>query len=78
MSGRGHGYDAGAQERHRAMAAELDDCDVLVAGGMGRGAYESFSRAGIRVILTDISDINDVINAWMDGTLRNLAEERTH
>jgi predicted Fe-Mo cluster-binding NifX family protein len=60
------------------MAAELADCDVLVAGGMGRGAYESFLRAGLEVVLTDLRDINDVVNAWMNGTLRNLAEERTH
>ena len=76
--GRGHGYDAGARSKHSAMAAELADCDVLVAGGMGRGAYESFLRAGLEVVLTDLRDINDVVNAWMNGTLRNLAEERTH
>jgi predicted Fe-Mo cluster-binding NifX family protein len=51
---------------------------VLVAGGMGRGAYESFRRAGLQVILTDLQEINDVVNAWVGGTLKNLAEERTH
>ncbi len=75
---RGHGYDEGARMRHTMMAAELRDCDVLIAGGMGRGAYESFRRAGLEVILTDLLDINDVVNAWMRGELNNLAAERTH
>jgi predicted Fe-Mo cluster-binding NifX family protein len=76
--GQGHGYSPDARHRHHTMAAELADCDVLIAGGMGRGAYESFTRAGLRVILTDLQDINDVVNAWVGGTLKNLAEERTH
>ncbi len=76
--GRGHGYNADARIKHASMAAELADCDVLVAGGMGRGAYESFRQAGLQVILTDLQEINDVVNAWIGGTLKNLAEERTH
>ncbi len=76
--GQGHGYGAEARSKHSAMAAELADCDVLVAGGMGRGAYESFRQAGLEVILTDLRNINNVVNAYINGTLKNLAEERTH
>ena len=75
---RGHGYEADARSKHASMATELSDCDVLVAGGMGRGAWESFLQAGLEVILTDMREINDVVNAWTGGTLRNLADERTH
>ena len=74
----GHGYGAEARDKHASMAAELADCDVLVAGGMGRGAYESFRQAGLEVILTGLREINDVINAYTEGTLENLADERTH
>ncbi len=75
---RGHGYGAEAQDKHASMAAELSDCDVLVAGGMGRGAYESFRQAGLEVILTHLQEINDVVNAFVEGTLENRAGERTH
>ncbi len=74
----GHGYGAEARDKHSSMAAELSDCDVLVAGGMGRGAYESFRQAGLEVILTNLREINDVVNAYVAGTLENLADERTH
>ena len=36
--GERHGYDAGAQSRHAEIAEVIQDCQVLVAGGMGWGA----------------------------------------
>ena len=59
------------------MAAEIGDCDVLIAGGMGAGAYESFRRAGLNVMLTDIVWIEEAVTALMEGKLKNLANERT-
>lgn len=59
------------------MAREIGDCDVLIAGGMGAGAYESFKAAGLDVILTDIAWIEEAVTALMEGKLRNLASERT-
>ncbi|HHJ10102.1 MAG TPA: dinitrogenase iron-molybdenum cofactor biosynthesis protein [Bacteroidetes bacterium] len=75
--GQGHGYGREADSKHASMAREIGDCDVLVAGGMGMGAYESFRNAGLEVILTDLQDINDVVNAYVKGDLKNLAGERT-
>ncbi len=73
----GHGYGADADAKHASMAAEISDCDILVAGGMGRGAYESFSRAGLNVILTDRASIDDVLTGIIDGSLKNYAQSRT-
>jgi len=72
-----HGYGAEAQSRHSAMAAEISDCQVLIAGGMGRGAYDSFKAAGLEVILTDYDSIEEAVTAYMEGKIRNLMEERT-
>jgi predicted Fe-Mo cluster-binding NifX family protein len=52
--GERHGYDAGAQSRHAQMAQSINDCQVLIAGGMGWGAYESFNSRGINTIVTDV------------------------
>ncbi len=72
-----HGYGPEAQSRHAMMAREIGDCDVLIAGGMGSGAYESFKAAGLDVILTDIAWIEEAVTALMEDKLRNLASERT-
>ncbi len=72
-----HGYGAEARMSHATMAQEIADCQVLIAGGMGSGAYENFREAGLEVILTDKQLIGDAINAYISGTLKNLVNERT-
>ncbi len=74
----GHGYGQGAQNRHATMVQELSDCQVLIAGGMGMGAYENFRSAGLEVILTDQMDIQQTIDAYLEGNLENLMDQRTH
>ncbi|GBE27764.1 dinitrogenase iron-molybdenum cofactor [bacterium BMS3Bbin03] len=72
-----HGYGAAAGSRHGMMAAEISDCDILIAGGMGSGAYESFKAAGLEVILTDYDSIEEAVTGYIEGKIKNLYEERT-
>jgi predicted Fe-Mo cluster-binding NifX family protein len=72
--GERHGYDAGSQAKHRNMAEIIADCDVLIAGGMGQGAYESFEGYGIRPIITDVGDIREAVLRYTKGNLPNLTE----
>lgn len=76
--GHHHEHGAGAHHDHTNMAKEIADCDMLVAGGMGRSAYEAFKEAGLEVVLTDYRQIDEVIGALLSGTLENKFEERTH
>ena len=41
LSGQPHGFGQGAHQRHQRMSEVIVDCDALLCGGMGRGAYES-------------------------------------
>jgi predicted Fe-Mo cluster-binding NifX family protein len=72
--GERHGYDAGAQSRHATMAQTIDDCQVLIAGGMGWGAYESFKNRNIETIVTDVESIDEAIKLYIQGKLPNLME----
>lgn len=71
---RGHGFDPAAQDRHARMLAAIRDCDVLLARGMGAGAYESLRRAGIRPILTDVETIDEAVDAYIEGRLEDHTE----
>jgi predicted Fe-Mo cluster-binding NifX family protein len=71
-----HGFGADADSKHATMAQEIADCDVLVAGGMGAGAYQSFARAGFKVYLTDRTSIDEVIKLLAENKLENKAETR--
>jgi len=69
-----HGYGPGAQDRHASMAAAISDCEVLLCGGMGLGAYEAMKQYGIRPIITDIADIEAAVQAYLDGTIVDHTE----
>jgi predicted Fe-Mo cluster-binding NifX family protein len=69
-----HGYDAGAQSRHAAMAQSIADCQVLIAGGMGWGAYESLKSRGIETVVTDVASIDEAVKLYLEGKLPNLME----
>jgi len=72
--GERHGYDAGSQAKHRSMAETITDCEALLAGGMGWGAYESLKSYGIRPIITDVGDIREAVLQYLDGNLPDLME----
>ena len=72
--GEPHGYDTGAQTRHASMAETISDCQVLLAGGMGWGAYESMRSYDIEPVVTDVESIDKAIALYLTGTLENLME----
>ncbi len=73
--GERHGYDSDAQSKHAQMAQSIDDCQVLIAGGMGWGAYDSLKSRGIETIITDVNDIDEAVNTYLKGELPNLMEK---
>jgi len=75
--GEPHGYDTASQAKHRSMAETIADCQVLLAGGMGRGAYESIKACDIKPIVTDVANIDKAAALYLAGTLPNLME-RVH
>jgi predicted Fe-Mo cluster-binding NifX family protein len=71
---RGHGFDPAAQSRHARMAAAIADCDVLLARGMGAGAYQGMEQTGIRPVVTDITNIDEAVQAYLEGRLVDHTE----
>ena len=71
---RGHGFDPAAQNRHARMTAAIADCEVLLARGMGAGAYESMKQANIRPVVTDVTNIDEAVQAYIEGRLVDHTE----
>jgi predicted Fe-Mo cluster-binding NifX family protein len=57
------------QRKHDLMAATITDCDVVLAQGMGHGAYEGMIQHNIKPIVTDIPSIDEAVRAVLDGTI---------
>jgi predicted Fe-Mo cluster-binding NifX family protein len=56
------------------MAEAISDCQVVLAGGMGWGAYEAMRGYGIEPIVTDIKSIYEAVLLYLKGKLPNLVE----
>lgn len=70
-----HGMDAESQNKHAGMLANILDSQVLIAGGMGYGAYESLKSSGIEPIITDSESIDEAVKLHLEGKLVNLMEK---
>lgn len=56
------------------MIESVRDCQVIIAGGMGQGAYLAIQQAGIRPIITDLSDAEQAVQDYLRGALVDHVE----
>jgi predicted Fe-Mo cluster-binding NifX family protein len=72
----GFAYGQGSTEEnlHTRMFSPILDCQVLLAGGMGQGAYNGLKQAGVKPVLTDMRGIEQAVKAYLDGTLTDHPE----
>ena len=53
------------------------NCQVVLAGGMGQGMYQNLQQAGIRPVLTELKDIQEALRVFVEGRLAERPE-RVH
>ena len=70
-SGKEHGYDAGAKRRHEKMLDSISDCKVVIAGGMGWGAYDAMQCNDIEPIINDVRSVDEAIKMYISGNMTN-------
>jgi len=63
-----------AHSKHMQMMAAIEDCDVVVCGGMGRGAFQSIKSLGKEVFMTNTEDINGALKGYLAGELVNMSD----
>lgn len=64
-----HGTSAESHTKHVSMAETIRDCEALICGGMGRGAYQSMQAVGITPVVTDEIEIEKALAAYLSGQL---------
>ena len=69
-----HGTDAASQTKHDNMADAIADCQVIIAGGMGYGAYASLKNRNLEPVITDEENIDEAVQLFVKGKLINLME----
>lgn len=63
------------EERHLQMTQSIQDCDYVVARGMGYGMYNHLNTLGKTAIITTISDIDSAAIEIIDGSIQNHVEK---
>jgi predicted Fe-Mo cluster-binding NifX family protein len=69
-----HGTDPESAAKHTGMFAAIRDCECVIAGGMGRGAYDHAVEAGLRPFVTSVEDIDLVAVLCAGGRLADESE----
>jgi len=64
-----HGSDGEGHAKHVQMAEAISDCEALICGGMGMGAYQSMLQLNIKPMVTELTDIDQAVQAYQDGKL---------
>jgi predicted Fe-Mo cluster-binding NifX family protein len=74
----GEQHDHTGPDTHASgMVSVVHDCAAVIAGGMGNPAFASIQAANLTPIVTDLRDIEQVVRAYVNGTLTNHME-RVH
>jgi predicted Fe-Mo cluster-binding NifX family protein len=69
-----HGFDEASREKHATMVTPIMDCQIMVARGMGAGAYHHLTEAKIVPILTDKKTIEEAVTEIISGVIVNHTE----
>jgi len=69
-----HGLDSSSHDKHVSMAETIADCQAVICGGMGMGAYESMRRLNIQPVVTELRDVDAAAQAFIDGKLVDHTE----
>jgi predicted Fe-Mo cluster-binding NifX family protein len=73
--GQPHGFGQGSHDKHMRMSEAIADCEALLCGGMGMGAYQSMLARGIKPVVTDIWDIDQAVMAYVSGKIVDRIEK---
>ncbi len=68
--GPGHNFD-----RHGLIIELLKDCDVVISHGMGMRIREDLEGAGIKVIITDETEVRRALDLYLEGKLIDRPEK---
>jgi len=74
-SGGQHGHDEASHNKHISMAEAIKDCQILLARGMGTGAYQSMLQLNIKPVVTDIQNIDEAVQTVLTGTIIDHTEK---
>ena len=72
--GEAHGQDPASHNKHVQLANSIADCQILLCGRMGMGAYVGMQQLNIQPIVTDFLEIDAAVQAYIDVKIEDHTE----
>jgi len=60
-----------AQHSHHRILKALEDCEVVIAGGMGRRLLDDLTGAGKKIYITTEPEVSKVIELFLEDALHS-------
>jgi len=70
-----HHDHEGHQSRHEIIFSLTEDCDYIVAAGMGYGIYDFLASKGKHPIVTSVKSIDEALSLLIENKLENHTEK---
>jgi predicted Fe-Mo cluster-binding NifX family protein len=70
----GNAHSEHGHHDHSMLVEGLKDCQVVIAGGMGEGAYQDLTTHGFEVFIADEPDPSTAVNKYLSKELINHTE----
>jgi predicted Fe-Mo cluster-binding NifX family protein len=70
-----HHDHEGHQSRHNIIFSLTEDCDYIVAAGMGYGIYDFLTSKGKHPIVTSVKSIDEALSLLIENKIENHTEK---
>ncbi len=72
-----HGHDSHEHQKHshQGILDAIGDCEVVIAGGMGRRLYNDFEQNNIKVFVSQEANIDSALNLFLNNELDNNTDK---
>lgn len=64
-------HEHGHHHSHEGILSGLADCEVIIAGGMGRRAFNDLDKAGKKIFVTKLSNAEEAIQSYLANELEH-------
>lgn len=71
-------HDDHAQHSHNRILDALNDCEVVIAGGMGRRLVDDLTDAGKKIFITSQGETRKAAEMFIAGELKSDKEACSH
>jgi predicted Fe-Mo cluster-binding NifX family protein len=74
----GHEHDDHAQHSHNRILNALKDCEIVIAGGMGRRLVDDLTDAGKKIFITSQPETRKAVELFLADKLNSDKEACSH